>query len=130
MARPADTFADVQRMRRLLLVDWDLPSDAALDALQAGDYVKIGAMFDPSRKVADIKPIIREHYARKVGADIADRTTTEYFWVVITDIRADGKDREYVGTVSNFLAYTEHHGLAFDDTVTFRAQNVQQIQGA
>ena len=35
MDRPAYTFADVRRMRRLLVVDWELPSDAALDALQA-----------------------------------------------------------------------------------------------
>jgi hypothetical protein len=127
MDRPAYTFADVRRMRRLLLVDWDLPSEAALDALRIGDYVKIGAMFDPSRKVTDVIPIIRAQYAEKVGTDMADQTTSEYFWVVITDIRSEGDDREYVGRVSNFLAYTEHHGLARDDTVTFRGQHVQQI---
>ena len=120
MERPAYTFADVQRMRRLLVVDWELPSDAALDALQAGDWVK----------VTDVKPIIREQYARKVGPDKADRTTSEYFWVVITEIRADGDDREYEGKVSNFLVYTEHHGLACGDIVTFRRQNVQQINKA
>lgn len=130
MDRPAYTFADVRRMRRLILVDWEPPSDAALDALRIGDCVKIGAMFDPSRTVTDVKPIIREQYARKVGADMADRTTSEYFWVVITDIRSDGDDREYVGQVSNFLVYTEHHGLARNDTVTFRGQHVQQIHEA
>jgi len=37
MDRSAYAFADVQRMRRLLLTDWELPSEATLDALRIGD---------------------------------------------------------------------------------------------
>ena len=86
-----------------------LPDPRALARLRPGSFAKIGAEFDPAPEAVE-----------DAGA--------ERFWTLVTEVaEADGAPL-YRGRIDNDLLYTERHGLAYGDVVTFAPRHILDVE--
>jgi len=96
-----------------------IPSASDIDALRVGDFIKVGANFDPALRL-DPNPAVMALFEAKFGKRPVD---TERFWVKIAEITPDG----YACTVCNDLVFSGYHGLQDGDPIPARRENILSI---
>ena len=113
----------VERHRESPLT-FEVPSEKELAAIKVGDFVRIGATFDITHRIAGIvDPPIRLLWEAKIGPQAARNTDAERFWVEVVAV----SPTTLRGVVNNDLVYTAHHGLTCDAEVTFERRNILSI---
>lgn len=69
-------------------------------------------------------PLQEDINAIKPGDFAKICTGDERFWVMITQLKEDGK---IVGKIDNHLLFTDNHNLSFGDYVSFYPENIFAI---
>ena len=61
----------------------------------------------------------------KVGTSCKICALRERFWVNVTEIKDDGT---IIGYIDNDLLFSDEHGLYADDVVSFRVENIYDLE--
>jgi len=101
---------------------WTMPNLGRVTALQPGDIIKIGVMFDPTPMIGE-DPEIRRVWTQKIGKSAVDYVNGERFWLQVTSIYA----RWIGGYVTNELLYTAHHGLQYGDSLQVERRHILDV---
>lgn len=96
--KPTVRLIDAQERHHITPGTFEVPGPDRLDAIGAGDFVKIGLEFPENE----------------------DGMNGERFWVEVLQRNGD----DFVGRVDNELYFTSHHGVKLNDCVPFSRQHI------